>query len=333
MNRSLEGQEEQFLKKVCDFIFSKSIQSKFNEILNRESQINLLEITGMGTQEIKHSNVLSWLFSDEKHGLNNWILFEFLREVFNEDNNVLRYLNLRKEGVINIYREKVEGDVKIDILIEDIKNARIFVIENKIHDIERKGQLESYEKAVNKIYRNTNCQKHFIFLSPKEKDPTRDIWTKADYNMLYPILMEALDKHVKSEEVRFIIKSYIDLLKKEKIMKNEELKNLCEEIWFKKENREALEILVKYRPDFDPRLIKIGEKYGTPLTLTRKYKNKEYEIILKSDGLLYLDGKAYLSPSRLYNHGIVGEKGKGSGRNELDQFRIKNTGKKLPKNI
>jgi hypothetical protein len=329
MNKTIEEQHSL----VCNFIFSKLIQSKFNEILNRENHINLLEITGMGTQEIKHSNVLSWLFSDEKHGLNNWILFEFLKVVFKENNNVLRYLNLRKEGVINIYREKVEGDVQIDILIEDIENSRIFIIENKIHDRERKGQLESYEKAVNRIYKNTNCQKHFIFLSPKQKPPTRNIWAKADYNMLYPILIEALDRYVKSEKVRFIIKSYIDLLKKEKIMKNEELKNICEEIWFKKENREALEILVKNKPDFDPRLIKIGEKYGTPLTLIRKYNNKTFEIILKSDGLLYLDGKAYLSPSRLYNYGIVGNKGKSSGRNDLDQFIIKNTGEKLPKKI
>ena len=40
---------------------------------------NIFEITGLGNQEIKHSNTLAWLFGDNEHELKYQILERFLK--------------------------------------------------------------------------------------------------------------------------------------------------------------------------------------------------------------------------------------------------------------
>ena len=52
-----------------EFIFNDEVQKVFEDINNNVLDFNILEITGMGNQEIKHSNILGWLFSDAKHNL------------------------------------------------------------------------------------------------------------------------------------------------------------------------------------------------------------------------------------------------------------------------
>ena len=322
------------LGKIENFFFNDEIRKKILSISKIDNKVNLLEITGMGSQEIKHSNVLSWLFGDNNHQLGNHVFFEFLKLVYEEDEDLKKYFYLRKSGKVNIYREREN----IDLLIEDVSNSKIFVIENKVDSKESKGQLISYENKVKKMYPSKDCEIYFIYLCKHNaKPPTRDIWKQSNYDMINDVLQETINNIEIDVKVKFTIESYLDLLKKRKIMRNKELEELCDEIWMKKEYRDALNILIENKPKIDERLIKVGEKYGTPLTLIREYKPEgglkvEHEVILKEDGLLYFDNIAYSTPNTLINNGIRwkvnGKKG-GSGYDDLKQFKIKNTGEKL----
>ena len=335
---------ENKIERVKSFLFDSELKKSLDKISKKFNQINVLEITGMGNQEIKHSNLLSWLFEDQDHDLGNKVLFDFLTLVYKENHSLLEYILLRKDGTINIYRERED----IDILIEDVANSRIFVIENKVHSSESKGQLLKYEEIARRLYPSVDCKIEYIYLSKANSpSPSRINWTVANYDMIGEVLTDILknDLHIK-KEVRFAIESYVELLKKNKIMKNKELENLCEKIWMNKEYREALNILLENKPKIDERLLKIGEKYGTPLTLIREYtppngEKEAHEVILNADGLLYFDGISYATPNTLINNGIKlkvnGVKGH-SGNDSLNQLRIKNTGEKLsdkefPKNI
>ena len=59
---------------IKSFIFDDEVQKLFEDINNNVLDFNILEITGMGNQEIKHSNILGWLFSDAEHNLEYKIL-------------------------------------------------------------------------------------------------------------------------------------------------------------------------------------------------------------------------------------------------------------------
>ena len=64
----------------------------------------------------------------------------------------------------------------------------------------------------------------------------------------------------------------------------------------------------------------------------RKYLGIEYDILLDEQGLLHFEGNIFDTPNKLYNNGIVfhvKKKKGGSGTNNLSQFKIKETGKRL----
>lgn len=82
----------------------------------------------------------------------------------------------------------------------------------------------------------------------------------------------------------------------------------------------------------DDRLIKLSEKFGKETKLIRKYKGKNYHVVLDTKGLLHFNGEIFDTPNKLYNNGIVkfvkGKRGN-SGTNGLSQFIVEETGKRL----
>ena len=89
--------EKEKIEAVQEFIYSDEIQGKLEEINNFLLTINVLEVTGMGYQEIKHSNVLAWIFGDNSHQLDYEILAKFLGKITrkggaNEGKNKLKEL-------------------------------------------------------------------------------------------------------------------------------------------------------------------------------------------------------------------------------------------------
>ncbi len=129
---------ENDIKLVKDFIFNDDVQHILSSINDNLMDFNILEITGMGNQEIKHSNILGWLFDDSEHNLEYHILDNFLKKVIEENrkdtvdnialDNLQSYIYLsEKKKDITIYREKDN----IDLLIVDEANKVIITIENK----------------------------------------------------------------------------------------------------------------------------------------------------------------------------------------------------------
>ena len=61
------GEKAEELKIIENFIFDDSVQDTLEKINSSVMNFNILEITGMGSQETKHSNILGWMFSDSEH--------------------------------------------------------------------------------------------------------------------------------------------------------------------------------------------------------------------------------------------------------------------------
>ena len=239
------------LEIVQNFIFNDDVQSVLSDINNTFMDFNILEITGMGNQEIKHSNILSWLLSNSEHNLDYLILENFLKEVVQINNHVSLqeyiYLNRVKKD-INIYREQDN----IDLLIVDEANKIVIAIENKVYANERVegsdgGQLEKYEEIVAKQY--PNYTQYFIFLTIGLEEPSKSNWLKASHQMIANVIIKILATKDITTKTKIIFESYIDILKRNGIMQDVELQDLCKKIWDNKEYREAFEIILNNKPN------------------------------------------------------------------------------------
>ena len=241
---------------IKSFIFDDEVQKLFEDINNNVLDFNILEITGMGSQEIKHSNILGWMFSDSEHNLECKILEGFLKKVIeanevDETTNFLKhyvYLPNKKRN-ITIYREKDN----IDLLIVDDTNKVVIAIENKVYASERAdgedgGQLQKYFDIVNDKYKDFK-NKYFIYLTIDQSIPTatdnQNIWLCATHEMIGQVVEDVIESQNLLPKAEMILTSYIDLLKRRNIMEDKNLEELCKKIWDK--NSKALDILFRYR--------------------------------------------------------------------------------------
>lgn len=239
-----------------NFIFDDNVQDILDKIKNSVMNFNILEITGMGSQEIKHSNILAWMFSNSEHNLEYKILEGFLKKVvdaneINETTTFLKhYIYLPKNDKnITIYREKDN----IDLLIVDNANEVVIAIENKVYASERYdgddgGQLNKYYERVDKSYKYFK-NKIFIYLtidgSFPESEKNQSIWLNATHEMIGEVVENILENQTVLSKAEMILTSYVDLLKRRNIMADKNLEELCKKIWDK--NSKALDILFRYR--------------------------------------------------------------------------------------
>lgn len=248
--------KETNLINVKNFIYNDKISSTVDKINENFLDFNILEITGMGSQEIKHSNILEWILGDNQHNLKYKVLVELLKKIYavnNVDDSLQKYIYLTKERKINVYRERDN----IDIIVEDVLNKKLFVFENKIFAEERTygedgGQLKKYEDIIYSKYpqdMEDSFEIYFIFLTPDEKEASRQNWLKASYQMIVEILEKILKNTNIQDNTKLVLNSYIDLLKRRHIVENEELKKLCGEIWSNPDYKNALDVLYSYKPD------------------------------------------------------------------------------------
>lgn len=233
---------------VENFIFNDEVQNILSEINDNVMDFNILEITGMGSQEIKHSTILGWLFDDSEHNLEYQILDNFLKKVIELDSNndLQSYLYLsNKKRDITICREKDN----IDLLIVDESNKIVVTIENKVHASERTegedgGQLQKYENIINDKY-NEKYKKYFIFLTIDSEEPSKENWLKANHQMIANAIEDLLKTKEVTIKTKIVLESYVDLLKRNGMVEDKKLKELCEKIWHNKKYANALDILIE----------------------------------------------------------------------------------------
>jgi len=238
------------VEQVKNFILNDKVQNVLSQINDNLMDFNILEITGMGTQEIKHSNILGWLFDDSEHNLEYQILDNFLKQVIkeNEKNNLQSYTYLsNKTRDITIYREKDN----IDLLIIDESNKIVITIENKIYARERTdgedgGQLQKYEDLINKKY-NNSYEKYFIFLTTDLKELSKKNWLRANHQMVTDVIEDILKTKEITTKTKIVLESYVDLLKRNHIVEDKYLEELCEKIWANGDYANALDVLLEYR--------------------------------------------------------------------------------------
>jgi len=282
------SEQKNAVTSVQNFIFNDDVQDIISDINDNLMDFNILEITGMGNQEIKHSNILGWLFDDSEHNLEYQILDDFLKKVIEEnkkdtldDLQSYIYLSENKKD-ITIYREKDN----IDLLVVDEANKVLITIENKVFANERTdgndgGQLQKYEDIINQKY-DKSYSKYFIFLTINLGEPSKENWLKASHFMITDIIQNILEsKKDLAVKTTIILESYVDLLKRNAIVEDKTIEELCKKIWNNKEYSKALEVLNQYKPNNAERIKNLLANFERAIIVETKIYSGVYNFFVK----------------------------------------------------
>ncbi|KIM03976.1 MAG: hypothetical protein KN64_09660 [Sulfurovum sp. AS07-7] len=245
------------------FFFNDEILDAINQINNHLKPNNIFEITGMGSQEIKHSKILGW-FMSSNHEIKDYFFVNLLKYAISFTDKQKYFDNKKIKDLkeyIYILPQKnfiVKFEYKnIDILVIDEANKFVFVIENKVGAQESKEQLAKYREIAEEEFRD--YKRFGIFLtadgslpdnSSRDSESNLAFYLIAWYKDIYSILKNILEKDniTLTNETHLIIENYMDLLLRRNIVENEEIKEICEKIWSNEEYKSALEILLNYKP-------------------------------------------------------------------------------------
>ena len=192
------------------------------------NQFTVFDVLKNADYEIRHSNVLAWLFDQtEKHGIKNLFLIKFIENLFSVDANemILNELAcangclIKKQRNQRIELSKLKYKVYrereyFDILIEDKSAKFILLIENK-PGMETEGQLANYRNKIDSLYPEDEYIRLFVFLTvdgtPPNNQAERERWLTFSYNSIVSIIEETIIMNIRLDEEKSRIR-IIDFL-------------------------------------------------------------------------------------------------------------------------
>ena len=207
---------------------------------------NIFQILNLSKNEIRHSNFLAFLFApNETHNLSDEFFKMFLKRYIdsNDDNKAaINYF----EALLNSYEDLIvyRENNNIDILLVSEKNKIVVCIENKILSSESRGQLNKYQRYVERNY--SNYKKIFVFLTPDGIEPTNPSWGIITYKDIIDILEQLMQKNSVEKKVHYLIKDYTDILRRDVGM-DDEIKEIVRKIY--QQHKEALDLIFENIPD------------------------------------------------------------------------------------
>ena len=183
---------------------------------------NIFEVLNISHLEIKHSDVLAYLFNNkESHNLKDTFLKEFIYEVEAASNIDL---NLTLDDSYNIKREYAIPKGFVDLLLISYKHKTIIVIENKIQSKERDNQLKKYKEYFKD--KGAGYKLVFIYLTMNDEKASDDEYISVNYTTVIKSLERVLRYKNYSEKIEYFLEDYLEvLLKKYKLKSSADLIN------------------------------------------------------------------------------------------------------------
>ncbi len=216
-----------------------------DELLPWTSKLNLFDILKISRTEIRHSNMLSWLFNaNENHGFGDLFTRGIVKRLVENDSNS-RY-NAFDLLLMDFYSFIVYREWKnIDILLVSSDEKQLIAIENKVGSLEHSNQLNRYREILEKEY--PDYSKIYVYLTPDGDEPSdAENWDVLTYSDIVDTL-EILKKSASLQsDVNLIIQNYIDIIRRD-IVEDSELVEICNKIYNK--HKKALDLIFENRID------------------------------------------------------------------------------------
>ena len=249
------------------FICDKDLQKLEKDF----GKFNIFDCLKLVRHEIRHSNFLAWLLDpNETHGLNDFFLKEFLKQILITKKNEVREIQKCNPFTFNKFIDTNDSyttsysppsifeidywdmsDVvvyrefeNIDLLLVDEVNKFVLVIENKVDISQHDNQLARYREYVDSQYPSIEYKKLFLYLKPNSEN------VELPYIYIsYDIVRNALEKllSVKSDKISIdistIIKHYKYIIERD-FMNQAELSKICVKLYNK--HKEAIDLINRY---------------------------------------------------------------------------------------
>ncbi|WP_086309781.1 PD-(D/E)XK nuclease family protein, partial [Enterococcus faecium] len=150
------------------------------------------------------------------------------------------------DALLNSYEDLIvyRENNNIDILLVSEKNKIVVCIENKILSSESRGQLNKYQRYIERNY--SSYKKIFVFLTPDGNEPTNPSWGIITYKDIVEILEQLMQKNSMEKKVYYLIKDYVDILRRDVGM-DDEIKEIVRKIY--QQHKEALDLIFENIPD------------------------------------------------------------------------------------
>lgn len=216
-----------------------------DELLPWTGKFNLFDVLKASRAEIRHSNMLGWLFDpNENHGFGDAFLKGILQRLVENDSDG-RY-DVFKILLMDIHSFSVYREWKhIDILLVSSKEKVLLAIENKVASHEHSNQLNRYREVLENEY--SGYQRIYIFLTPDGEDPSDvENWDVLTYNDVVEVLENIFIRTELQPDVSMMIRSYIEVVRRD-IVEDQELIDICNKIYNK--HKKALDLIYKHRVD------------------------------------------------------------------------------------
>lgn len=183
---------------------------------------NIFEILNISHLEIKHSDVLAYLFNNkESHNLKDTFLKEFIYEVEAATNIDL---NLTLDDSYTVKREYAIPNGYVDLVLMSYKQRTIIIIENKIQSKERVNQLKKYKEHFKD--KGAGYKLVFIYLTMNDEKASDDEYISVNYTTVIKSLERVLRYKNYSEKIEYFLEDYLEiLLKKYKLKSSADLIN------------------------------------------------------------------------------------------------------------
>ncbi|MFC7395037.1 PD-(D/E)XK nuclease family protein [Scopulibacillus cellulosilyticus] len=180
-------------------LFELENDATFQQLNQQVSSFNTLKILKLENHEIRHSNILAWLFNPkENHGLRDYFLRKMIEHLvlMDENSNNLQYQivgEILNHSLMDsyVYREvKTERNRFIDLLIVNQKLKSIFLIENKFYSTESENQLDDYLNFIQETYKDFTIIP--IYLTLDGEEPSNYQYFILTYGQIQSILHTVL---------------------------------------------------------------------------------------------------------------------------------------------
>ena len=242
-----EADDMKELRALLDFSINNNDLDKLESLI---SAFNPFKILGIQDNEIRHSNVLSWLIDPNgHHGLGDTLFKNLLLEVL-KDNRGGNLPQIKDVIVANFSDLRVFREWRnIDLIAVSQSNKTVLVIENKIEASEEKTQLARYAAIVKDKYPDFN--QVFLFLTLDGAEPKGSAlyipFTHEQVHWIVKSTVEIRQDYMHSKVYDFI-QYYLSSLE-EKIMKSSELIDICTKLY--REYGSAINTIIQYgKPKF-----------------------------------------------------------------------------------
>lgn len=265
--------EESILDNLNELILDRD----FRQLCSKSNEFNLFRIIKSEKNELKHSNVLAWLFNpNENHGLGSKFLEEFVFSTipkYHIENVNFQSLYLLDFQNVEVRREWKKIDILIIIKSSDKGKSLVIPIENKIRARESKTQLGQYYSDCTQVFNEYEYSIVPIFLTPEGENPSDenlDTWNVCSYEDLLQVLEHTFEDNqsILNHQVRFFISNYLTLLRRNIMEEDKSIIELCNRIY------------EKYGKAID-----LINQYSVVTNNVIRYKNALIEVIEKKSDL------------------------------------------------